>query len=78
MKLRYAQEAIDAARAAAEANGHTFAGRFTRVRSGLSWENSCQRCHWPVTVVPAWTPWERDDVFGDAVWMSCPVGTDGR
>ncbi len=74
MRLPYPADTIGAARLLAESNGHTITGRFTRVRSGLSWEKSCQRCHWPVTVVPAWAPWEHDDVFGDAVRMSCPVG----
>lgn len=76
MKLRYPADTIGAARLIAEAQGHTISGRFARVRSGLSWEQSCQRCHWPIVVVPGWAPWETDQTFGDAVRMSCPVGTD--
>ncbi len=71
MKLRYPADTIGAARLVAEGQGHTIAGRFTRVRSGLSWETACRQCGAPVVVTPGWAPWETDQTFGAAVAYPC-------
>ncbi len=75
MKLPYDHPAILAARTAASNYGHTLAGRFTRVRSGLSWEHCCQDCGAYVVVTPRWAPWEPVLFYGPATSGPCGAYT---
>jgi len=73
MRLNYDRPTIDAARAAAESLGHRIRGKFTRVPSGLSWENHCQACRAYVLVMPQWAPWHPGTYTGPAVNDVCIV-----
>jgi len=56
MRLFYDKETIGRARRTADAYGHELVGRFTRVRSGLSWQHRCSKCNAYVLVMPRWGP----------------------
>ncbi len=58
-------------RSEAEAFGHTFKGRFTRVPQGLAWAHNCTKCRAYVVVTPAWAPWEATTFEGPAVRDYC-------